>query len=213
MYHPWNTYNSYISPHMLHICKKNIDSILFSVFTLIALSGIFFHPDEKYLYPIISFFYLRIWYLIYVRHCVGFNWWVRPKEYFKPFLLGWLFWFATWWNFYIFGEFYDIPIWMKKEQAFLWTLLHVSIQEIIFRSYFFIAFEKIFHKYMLIFMSATVFFMIHLFLPGISIFLIFLYISGIFWSWLFYKYRNLYANIFSHFLINAGAPYILLVTL
>lgn len=199
--------------YMKKISNMYLDTILFCIFTLTALWWVLFENNEVYLYPLLVFFYIRIGYLIYIRHRSSFDWWVRPKEHVKPFVYGSLFWLATWGNFYLFWEYYNIPEWMKKEQALIWILFHVSVQEIIFRSYFFIAFEDILNKYLLIFFSSIVFFMIHLFLPGISIFMIFLYIAWLFWGWLFYKYHNLYANIFSHFLINAWVPYILLYSL
>ena len=189
--------------------KILIDVGLFSLLVgTVLLWGVFF-DEEWFLYPVLVLIYMRIWLQLkgkkFTLEKLGF----QPREYFWPFLWGTLFAIATWGNLSIFWSYYNIPDWIKDTRFFPMLFISVFVQELIFRAYFITAFEKKLSKIMLIIISSLVFVAIHLFLPDISIFFILLFSSGVFWSWLFIRYKNLYANIFSHFLINFWTPLIL----
>ena len=189
--------------------KILIDIVLFALFVVTVLIwGIFFN-EEWFLYPVLVLIYIRIAMQIKRGEYCSARLGCRPKEYLMPFVFGIAFAIATWINLWIFGSYYDIPDWIKDPRFLPMLIISVFVQELIFRAYFISAFEKNLSKTMLIVISSIVFVAIHLFLPDISIFFVLLFTSWVFWSWLFIRYRNLYANVFSHFLINFWTPLIL----
>jgi len=189
-----------------------VDIALFSLFMLIVLVGWFFYDTELFLYPIIGLIYLRIYFMIEGWYFNAKRLWLKPKQHLAPFLLGIALAIATYINLWVFGKFYNIPEWMKEYKAVHLLLASVLAQELIFRAYFISSFEKHLKPWPLIILSAIAFVMVHIYLPWISLFFILLLFSWVFWSWMFLKYRNIYANVFSHFLINLGTPFVLAMT-
>jgi len=188
-----------------------VDIALFSIFMLIVVVWWFFFDTEFFLYPIIWLIYLRIYFMVEWGYFNAKRLWFKPKKHLAPFALGiWLA-IATYINLWIFGQFYNIPEWMKEFKSGWLILLSVFAQELIFRAYFLTSFEKHLSKWPLIIISALAFVAVHIYLPWISLFFILLLFSWVFWSWMFLKYRNIYANIFSHFLINCWTPIVLAI--
>ena len=190
--------------------KSHIDSILFLLLVVTVLVWWMFFSNEWFLYPVLALIYTRIWWLIKHSVFTAEKLWCTPKQYKTPIILGVLFAIATWVNLWFFWSIYNIPDWIKDQRFLPMLILSVFVQELVFRAYFISAFEKVLSTKLLIFISSLVFVIIHIFLPDISVFFILLLISGIFWSWLFIKYRNIYANFISHFLINFWTPLVLM---